>query len=452
MIKAPLQKGAPQEYFQCLRQRGAAMLLFVLFFTFASTVMMIGLNQSIFTDMSDFNQLIRSKQAYLASESIVEDMTYRTITNQSLNSTESLTLGSVTSYATSTYDSALDQYNIVGSSNFQSVVRKSQATLSVANGTTFFYGMQTGTGGVDLENTAQVIGNLYSNGPVTSKNTPQVQGNVVSAGATGRVEDLTMTGSVWANTIDHISAGGSAYYNVQVGTNAQNPVSGTRYTPSANLPAASFPISTTTIQEWKDDINNTGAVIASTDALCSSGTYTINTSISIGNVRIDCDVDIKSTAIVTLTGPIWIQGNLDFTNTVVINAHSSMGRKSVPIIADKPTNRITSSKIDLQNSATFNGSGDSRSYILLLSMNNSSSLGGSEVAISLKNTVNGDLLVYAADGMVDIQNSISLKEVTAHKVKIRNSAQVIYETGLADIVFEAGPGGAYSLEDWRQTD
>jgi hypothetical protein len=275
---------------------------------------------------------------------------------------------------------------------------------------------------------------------------------VVSAGATGLVKDLPITGSVWANTIDHITAGGSAYYNVQVGTNAQNPVSGTRYTPSANLPAASFPISTTTIQEWKDDINNTGAVIASTDALCSSGTYTINTSISIGNVRIDCDVDIKSTAIVTLTGPIWIQGNLDFTNTVVINAHSSMGRKSVPIIADKPTNRITSSKIDLQNSATFNGSGDSRSYILLLSMNNSSSLGGSEVAISLKNTVNGDLLVYAADGMVDIQNSISLKEVTAHKVKIRNSAQVIYETGLADIVFEAGPGGAYSLEDWRQTD
>jgi hypothetical protein len=261
-----------------------------------------------------------------------------------------------------------------------------------------------------------------------------------------------MTGSVWANTIDHITAGGSAYYNVQVGTNAQNPVSGTRYTPSTNLPAASFPISTTTIQEWKDDINNTGTVITAADPLCSSGTYDINTSISIGNVRIDCDVDIKSTAVVTLTGPIWVQGNLDFTNTVVINAHASMGRKSVPIIVDKPSNRLTSSKIDLQNSATFNGSGDSRSYILLLSMNNSSSLGGSEVAISLKNTVNGDLLVYAADGMVDIQNSISLKEVTAHKVKIRNSAQVIYETGLADIVFEAGPGGAYALEDWRQVE
>jgi hypothetical protein len=382
----------------------------------------------------------------------VEDMTYRTITNQTLNSTEALTIGGVTAYATSTYDSALDQYDIVGSSNFQSVIRKSQATLTVANGTTFFYGMQTGTGGVVLENTAKVIGNLYSNGSVTAKNTPQVQGNVVSAGATGLVKDLPITGSVWANTIDHVTVGGSAYYNVQVGTNAQNPVSGTRNTPSANLPAASFPISTTTIQEWKDDINNTGTVIAASDALCSSGTYTINTSISLGNVRIDCNVDIRSTATVTLTGPIWIQGNLNFSNTVVIQAHASLGRKSLPVIVDKPTNRTTSSKISMMNSVTFNGSGDARSYILLLSMNRSSSLGGSEVAISLQNTVNGDLLVYAADGMVDIQNSISLKEVTAHKVKIRNSAQVIYETGLADIVFEAGPGGAYALEDWRQVE
>jgi hypothetical protein len=435
-----------------LRQSGAAMLLFVMFFTVASTAMVIGLSQSMYSDLSDFNKLSRSKQAYLAAESIVEDMTYRTIADETLNSSESLTVGGVTAYATSTYNSPLDQYEIRGQAAAKQAVRKAESILTVTTGTSFFYGMQTGTGGVVLENTAQVIGNLYSNGSVTAKNTPQVQGDVVSAGVTGLVKDLTLTGTVRANTIDHINAGGSAYYNVQVGTNAQNPVAGTRYTPASNMPTATFPISTTTIQEWEDDINNTGTVISASDPLCSSGTYTINTNISLGNVRIDCDVDIRSSAIVTLTGPVWIKGNLDFTNTATINVHSSLGRKSIPMIADKPTNRTTSSKIDMMNSVSFNGSGDARSYVLLLSMNKSSSLGGSEVAISLQNTVNGDVLVYAADGMVDIQNSIVLKEVTAHKVKIRNSAQVVYETGLEDLVFDAGPGGTYSVVDWRQVE
>jgi hypothetical protein len=434
-----------------LSQSGAAMMIFVLFFAFSAGAIIFSLNQSIYSDFRDFNQLGSAKQAFYTSESLLEDMVYRQVfDNFSLNSSETLSLGGATAYATTTYVTVDDEYVTESKGVFGVVERETQATLIISGGTSFFYGMQTGTGGVEIENTAKVIGNLYSNGSVVGKNTPEVQGDVVSAGAVGLVKDLPVTGTVRSNTINRNTIGGDAHYNTQVGTNAQNPVTGTRYTPATNMPLADFPLATTTIQEWKDDINDTGTIIASTDTLCSGGTYEIDISISIGNVRIDCDVDIESTAVVTLTGPIWIQGNLDFTNSVIINADASLGRKSVPIIVDKPSNKTTSSKITLKNSVTFNGSGDPRSYIFLLSMNQSSLLGGSEVAISLQNTVSGDLLVYAADGMVDIQNSISLKEVTAHKVRIRNSAQVIYETGLEDIVFDAGPGGGYAVTDWRQ--
>ncbi len=432
-------------------QQGAAILIFVLFFAFSAGAIIFSLNQSIYSDLRDFNQLSRGKQAFYTSESLLEDMVYRQVFDSfSLNSSETFSLGGASASATTTYVSADDEYITQSVGLFGTVQRKTEGVITITSGTSFFYGMQTGTGGVEIENTAKVIGNLYSNGSVTGKNTPEVQGDVVSAGSAGLVKDLPVTGTVRSNTINRNTIGGNAYYNVQVGTNAQNPVAGTRYTPATNMPTASFPIASTTVQGWKDEINSSGSVISASDPLCSSGTYTITTSISIGDVRIDCNVDIRSTAVVTLTGPIWVQGNLNFTNTVTVQAHSSLGRKSVPIIVDKSSNRTTSSKIDLKNSVTFNGSGDPRSYILLLSMNESSSLGGSEVAISLQNTVNGDLLVYADKGMVDIQNSIVLKEVTAHKVKIRNSAQVIYETGLEDLVFDAGPGGAYSVVGWRQ--
>ena len=468
MIKKQLQCGAPQEYLRPKgipapralptapppgrsSQRGAAMLLFVLFFTFASTVMMLGLNQSIFTDMSDFNQLLRSKQAYLASESIVEDVAYRTMTDQTVNSTEALTIGGVTGYATSTYNTTLDQYDIVGAANFQSVIRKAVATLTVSAGTSFNYGLQSGTGGITLANNSNIVGNVYSNGPVTGAGSAEVRGDIVSAGPTGIVNTITATGSIYANTINRINAGQNASYNVQIGTNAQNPVAGIRYTPAANQPIASFPISSTTIQEWKDSITTT---ITAADPLCSSGTYTLNTNATIGYLKVECNLDIVKSGpstTITLTGPVWVQGNLSFTSGPTIQVSSSLGRKSAQFIVDNPSNRTTSSRIEVRNSTQFNGSGDSRSFVLLLSMNESAALGGTQKAVDVSQSANGKVLAYSDRGLIDIGNGISLKEITGYKINVAQNSSVIYESGLSNLLFATGPGGSYSLEDWRQT-
>ena len=59
------------------KQSGAAMMMFVLFFAFTTSIMMFALNQSIFFDLSDYNRLLQSKQAYMTTESLVEDVVYR---------------------------------------------------------------------------------------------------------------------------------------------------------------------------------------------------------------------------------------------------------------------------------------------------------------------------------------------------------------------------------------
>ena len=445
------RKGAPQEYFQALRARGAAMLMFVLFFAFTSSVMMFSLNQSIFMDLADFNQMIRSKQAYLSAESAVEDVVYRNVFGTfAVGNSESVTIGGVTAAATTVYDSGTDEYLIIGSATKGTSVRKAEAILSVTAGSAFNFGLQAGNGGITLSNNSDIFGNVYSNGLVLGAGSAEVFGDIVSAGPTGRVKDITATGSIYANTIDNIDAGMNAYYNVDVGSSV---VAGTRFTPAANQPLSALPISTTTIQEWKDSITNYGTTIAAGDPACASGTYTINTSITIGYLRVNCNVEVRGAGtILTLTGPVWVQGNLTFRLGPTVRAAASVGRRSVQFIVDNPTNRLTSSLVQVLNSTNFAGSGDPRSYVMILSMNESASLGGTQRAIDVTNSAIGDVLVYAGSGLIDIGNNIDLREVTAYQIEVSNGASVTYESGLANLLFTSGPGGGYTLADWQQID
>ena len=434
--------------------RGAAMIIFVLFFAFTSSAMMFTLGQSIFSDLADFSKLSQSKQAFLVSEALTEDVVYRRVFGTfSLNMVESLVFAGVTAYSTTTYDSPSDTYFVDTNAEMGNTLRKSSAEMSIGSGSAFNYGLQAGNGGITLSNNSDIFGNIYSNGPVVGAGTATVFGDIVSAGPAGMIATISATGSVYANTIDHIDTDKDAYYNVQIGTNGQNPVGGTRYTPVANQPTTSLPISTTTIQEWKDAITNYGTVITSTDPLCSSGTYTLDISTTIGYLKVECNLDIKKTGsgiTITLDGPVWVEGNLSFTQGPTIRVDSSLGRQSVQMIADKPSDRINSSKIEIRNSTNFVGSGDSRSYIMLMSMNESASLGGTVKAIDVAQSASGAVLVYAGEGLVNIGNNIDLREVTGYKINVANGSSVTYEAGLASLLFTSGPGGAYVLNDWQQ--
>ena len=87
---------------------------------------------------------------------------------------------------------------------------------------------------------------------------------------------------------------------------------------------------------------------------------------------------------------------------------------------------------------------------MLISQNLSAESGGTEVALDVKNTVSGDLLVYAGHGEISLQNSINLKEVSAYRNRLKNTAEVIYETGIANLLFDSGPSGSYEILSWEE--
>jgi len=316
-----------------------------------------------------------------------------------------------------------------------------KATVGINNAViSFHYGVQAGRGGFSLENSSSITGNVYASGPIIGTSQNYIYGDVVSAGPDGLVYGIHATSSVYAHTIGNASRATiidrNAYYAL---SRVNTTVGGTSYPNSPDQATTSLPISDAQIEEWETVAASGGT------ATCSSGSYNIPSgNVSLGPIKIPCDVNISGTSVVTLNGHIWVTGNITIQNSALVRISPSLGSENIAIIADNPSNRLTSSKIMVKNTASFQSSGAPGSFVLLVSQNNSAENGGSVEAMELSNSASA-MIAYAAHGLIPLQNSVSLKEVTAYKITLKNSANVRYDTGLASTVFDSGPGASWSF-------
>ncbi len=418
-------------------QSGQAVISATVFLLIISLVIISSFSAVALRETKNSQNFIFSKKSYFLAEAGVEDMSYRIIKGKNYSNQEVINIDEDT--ATTTMTVIGNERYVVAEGNVKKDIRKVKTVLSTDIGASFFYGLQTNTGGLVMENSSSVTGNVYSNGSVAGFNSNIVRGDIVSAGSSGLVDGSHATGSVYAHTIRNSDVDGDAYYQ----TISNTTVDGSLYPGSPDQPLENMPISDAKIDEWKAAAE-TGGIINSP---CP---YVINSNAIIGPVKINCNLVIQGSPTVTLRGMVWVVGNVTIENTAIIRLDPSVGPMSLAIIADNPANRTTGSKIILENSARFVDSGTPGSYILVVSQNNSAEGGGSEVAINVQNSVTGKLLVYAGHGEILLQNSINLKEVTAYRIRLKNTATVIYETGLSSLLFQSGPGGAYTISKWEE--
>ena len=435
-------------------QEGQIAIATAVFLFLISSTVVLGLAVPVYKEVKNSNDFTGTRESYYLSEALNEDLTYRVKSGKVYSSSHSLTLNTFT--ATGTVTTITGGKEILTTGNRRDSLRRIKTILTDSvTGVAFNYGVQSGTGGVVLENTSSIKGNLYSNGPVSGSDN-YIYGDVVSAGLTGSITNITATSSSYARTIVSSNICGNAYYQ-SIDSSSLNflntPTTGTCKTPttpgtafpgSPNQPVIGFPISDTQITDWEIVAAEGG------NAICTGGKYTITANTNLGPKKIPCDLEIQNNPTITLYGHVWVEGNIIIKNTAIINISPSLGNQSIAIIADKPSNNNTSATIQLENSISFGGSGSPNSYILLVSQNNSAEVGGSTVAIDVKNSVTGALLVYAAHGEVQLQNSISLKEVTAYRIRAKNTAQVVYQTGIANMIFSSGPAGGFDISGWQE--
>lgn len=430
-------------------ERGSALILFVVLFLAVSLSLVLTIGKSAYEDLAEYKTLSKGKQSLFVAEAGIEDALYRHRTGKNYSNTEVLTFAGVT--ATTTRTLIIDTYKFVTSADNVGAVRKSEMWLDIGVGASFNFGMQSGNGGINMLNSSIVTGNVFSNGPITGSGNV-IRGDIIAAGASGSITSIHATGSAWAHTITSATIDKDAYYQSIVGSTVSGSVcvNAHCHPGSADQATATMPIPDSMISTWETDIQNTGTIISATSSQCSSGTYTINTNTTLNNVLIECNVDVsKNSTTLIIAGPVWIKGNLSFSQGPNIIASSSLGTRSVQVIVDNVSNRTTSSQVSVNQSTNFS-SGNAQSYVVIISMNNSAELGGAQKAIDLSQSTTGKLLVYAPHGLIDIAQSTSLKEITGYKIKTANSSNITYESGLVNLLFTSGPGGGYTVTLWKE--
>jgi len=414
------------------------MLIVVIFFLFISSAVLFSVTTPLLSELRAAKRHTLAEESFYRAESALEDAVYRLKKGYTVATGDTIPLGAGVariSVETESPDSQL----VIASATTTTMVRRVTAGISRGVGASFFYGTQSGIGGILLENTSRVLGNLYSNGPVQATNDNLITGDVVSASSTGLIDGIHATGTAYAHTIQNAEIDGDAHYQTITGST----VWGTLYPGSDDQPEVPLPISDADVAELEQAALDGGVIT-------SPCPYTINSDTPLGPVKIACDLSITGSPTITLAGPVWVVGDITVANTAVLQIDSALGAIGIAVIADNPADPLNSGTIILKNSTTYSGSGAEGSYILMLSQNTSSENGGGVKAIELQNSAEGDVILYAAHGKVEIQNNVTLKEVTGHVVNLKNSAAVVYETGLENALFTSGPSGGWEASGWSE--
>lgn len=243
-------------------------------------------------------------------------------------------------------------------------------------------------------------------------------------GVSGLIDGITVgygmdVGNAYANTINNSTISGVAYCQTGSGNNK------TCDTSLADPVAVDMPISDANIQDWKDVASAGGTY---------SGDYTLDSATgSLGPKKINGNLSVINNAKLTLTGTIWVTGNVDISNGAEVNLASWYGSSSGVMIVD--------GTVTIGNNAKFVGSGES--YIMILSTSSSTS------AITLSNNA-GAVMLYAANGTVNVDNNAGASSINGYKINLNNNAVINYKTGLANTNFVNGPGGSWAATSWRE--
>ena len=333
--------------------------------------------------------------------------------------------------------------------------------VELATGSTtvsFNHAMLVGTGGVYMKNNSKIHGGVYSNGPVQGDNDPRIlSGDVVSAGSGGRIfgslqidasayghtidSGVAVGGSVFSQEIDAITVGGNVFtnqaLNCVVGGNIHYTtisgctVGGTQnpgYPGEPDPDPVSFPISDEQIQEWKDAAS-AGGVITGNYELDGSDTA------SLGPKKITGNLLLSNNSKLTITGPIWVAGDITLQNSAEVILSPAYGNNSEALIAD--------GLIKLKNNSLFTKAGE-ESYVLVISTSASSE------AFEIENN-NSSMIAYVPSGTLLAKNNANLFQATANRITLENNAELTYETGLANVNFSATQGGGWQVirGTWR---
>jgi hypothetical protein len=450
------------------KNKGQAALIAVVLILFISLGLVFGFVTIALSQAQIAKNTLAAKQSYMLAESGIEDAIFRIKSGKNISSTETITMNGST--VQTTVADVAGTKEIISNGDISSAARRLKVVMQNSVGTNFPYGVQVGNGGLAMSNSSRVNGSVYSNGNIIGSNSATIAGDALVA-TTSVISGMIITGNAraysinntsvtksasttadftdsstgkhaYANIIDDSTIGRNAYYQTSIISSSVGGSSNPGTPAPSELPPLSMPILDADLDAWETVAVAGGTISSPCPYAPASGTV-------IGPKKINCDMVLSGTTVVTLTGPIWIAGNLTMSNSAQLKLDSSFGINSTMVIIDNPSDRLTSSKFDLSNSAQVLGSGTAGSYVLIASRNDAAENNNSTIAIRVGNS-SAAPIYFAPHGAIDLYNNISLKEVTGYKLQMSNAATVTYESGLANVQFSSGPSGGWGINTWQE--
>lgn len=245
----------------------------------------------------------------------------------------------------------------------------------------------------------------------------------------------THHGDAYAHQILNSWVECDAFYATDPADIAGTTVGKTKHPGSTDPPPEAMPISDGQITDWKAAAAEGGEQIGDYNLIINGEKASLGPKKITGNMLISNSVEL------TITGTVWVTGDVTISNNAIIKLDTGYGTNSGVMVVD--------GKINVSNNCVFQGSGTAGSYILILTTNNS--LDAGSPAINIANNAQ-TVIFYAANGLINIANNAQLKEATGYKLSLSNNASVVYETGLANAKFANGPGGVWAIQSktWQE--
>jgi len=240
-------------------------------------------------------------------------------------------------------------------------------------------------------------------------------------GATNFLDTMIVGGNAHAHTISNSAVNGDAYYQVIAGST----VGGTKFPDSDDPATEELPVSAANIADWKAAAT-TGSPIV--------GDYTLDNGDidSLGPKKIIGNMNILNGADLTVTGTIYVTGNVVLDNVCKVRLGAGYADTSGVVVVD--------GTVSVSNNCVFFTS-VAGSYIMFLSTKSGN-------AIDIANSTD-TVIFYSSAGNINVGNA-TLKEVTGYKITVANSAQIIYESGLASAKFSSGSGAGWLITSWQE--
>ncbi|HDZ54296.1 MAG TPA: hypothetical protein ENI19_00105 [Candidatus Nealsonbacteria bacterium] len=270
------------------------------------------------------------------------------------------------------------------------------------------------------------------------------------------IEEVRIYGNAYANTILNSEIQGDAYYQFidQSSLDWLNNYSGSPGTAHPDSPdpaVGDMPVSDANIQEWKDEAGcgqqpPTPPCLIEGDYSPPPGTS------SLGPVTITGNLNLTNRQLLEITGTVYVQGNIDIEG----GASLESGMKCSTSYEELSCIVISDGWIHVKNNKIFQGSGQPGSYLMLLTTSDcqgeeTSTCTHHNAAMDIHNNATGAIF-YATDGLIYLHNGVIISEIVGYKVQLKENAMIQYEQGLVDAQFSAGPGAAWEVQRWQETE